>query len=96
MGDMRVTEVLDPRDLLPGSFAAKRVLQMPETSRSINRDSCAWSCGVLIRLFRGACPLPAKRSWAARGLRSSGLEHLPTDAGLRVAMLRPLPGVLLG
>ena len=32
VGDMRMTEVFDPRDLLPDTFAAKRVSHMAETS----------------------------------------------------------------
>ena len=53
VGDMRVAQVFDPRTLLPSSFGEECALQTLSRARSVNRESCAWSCGAPSRLFRG-------------------------------------------
>ena len=52
VGDLSVAQVLNPAAMHPlrrasPSGASKR-------DRSVTRESCAWSCGPLGRLFRGA------------------------------------------
>ena len=74
----RVAQVFDPCYLLPsthwrGGVSFRRLSRV----RSVYRESCAWSCGLLSRLLLRSpchrCHHPERRSWGVRGMRWSVL-----------------------
>ena len=52
VGDLRVAQVFDSCHSLPDTFGEEFVRRLSRV-RSVNRKSCAWSCGALSRPFRG-------------------------------------------
>ena len=50
VGDLRVAQVLDSCHLWRRSVSLNRLRRV----RSVSRENCAWSCGALSWLFRGA------------------------------------------
>ena len=77
-----MTQVLNPSHLLPGTLGEENVsFRRLRRDRSVSRESCAWSCGALSRLFQGAekSMSSLSSSWEAglgrvQGMRWSGLS----------------------
>ena len=53
VGDWRVTQILNPCSLLPCPLVCRVFFKRRSRVLSHGRESCAWSCGALSRLFRG-------------------------------------------
>ena len=63
VGDARVAQVFDSRNLLPSSFGEEWFFRRLSGVLSFNRESCAWSYAVPSRLFQGAEKSMSSHSW---------------------------------
>ena len=78
-------QVFNPGYLLPGTLLEE------------SRESCAWSCGALSRLFPGLrspchrCPRLGRRSLGVQGMRWSGLRRLVRAVSQLFAAKHRLP-----